>query len=156
MTGDVSQSKARGGTMLMLQGWADPIVAPLQTVNFYQGLARQFGDAAETRKFARLFMVPGVGHCGGGDGPNSFNSSACGGVKPPANNAGDDDFDALARWVEDGVAPAQVVATKYVAEKPAGGAATQRPPCPYPQKAWYKGRGDTADAGSFACSVEKR
>ena len=68
----------------------------------------------------------------------------------------DDVFSALIHWVEDGVAPAQVIATKYVEDKPDGGIATQRPLCPYPQKAWYKGEGNTNDAGNFVCSAEKK
>ena len=61
----------------------------------------------------------------------------------------------MTRWVEDGIAPEKVVATKYVEGNPAKGIAMTRPLCAYPRKAWYKGSGDTADAGNFTCSVEQ-
>ena len=154
--GDMSRFRERGGKLVIFQGWADPIVGPPQTVALYNGLAKKFGGDQETQKFARLFMVPGVGHCGGGDGPNAFNSASLGSPNPPAIDASDDVFAALIHWVEDGVAPAQVIATKYTDDKPESGIATQRPLCAYPQKAWYKGEGNTNDAGNFVCSAEKK
>jgi len=155
MTGDVSQFHSRGGKLLIFQGWADPIVAPQQTIALYKGLAEKFGGDTEVQNFARLFMAPGVGHCSGGPGPNSFNSAVFAGVKPPSNSPGDDVFAALAHWVEDGSAPAQVVATKYVDDDPSKGIALQRPLCPYPQKAWYNGAGDPNDAANFTCASQK-
>jgi len=155
MTGDMSAFKARGGKLVIYQGWADPLVVPFQTVTLYNGLVKQFGGLQETQNFARLFMVPGVAHCGGGAGPNAFNSASVAGGIPPSTDPGHDIFSAMIHWVEDGVAPAQVVATKYVDGKPANGVAMQRPLCPYPQKAWRKGDGDTNDAASFTCAVDK-
>ena len=61
----------------------------------------------------------------------------------------------MIHWVEDGVAPTQVIATKYVDDAPAKGIALKRPLCAHPQKAWYKGSGDTNDASNFTCSVEE-
>ena len=156
MTGDMGQFQARGGKLVLFQGWADPIVAPFQTVGVYQGLARKFGGDDAAQKFARLFMAPGVGHCAGGAGPNSFNAAVYSGPRPPAGDASHDLFAALAHWVEDGAAPAQVVATKYVDDDPAKGIAMQRPLCPFPEKAWYKGSGDPNDAGNFACASEAK
>ena len=63
-------------------------------------------------------------------------------------------FTALSHWVEDGVAPAQVIATKFVGGDASKGIEMQRPLCPYPQRAWYKGAGDTNAAESFVCSVD--
>jgi feruloyl esterase len=103
----------------------------------------------------RLFMAPGVMHCGGGDGPSAFNSANGGARRPPSDKPEEDLFAATIHWVEDGVAPTQVVATKYVDDTPAKGVAMKRPLCAYPQKAWYKGSGDTNDASNFTCSVEK-
>ncbi len=152
--GDVSRFRARGGKLVMYQGWADTLVAPAQTLAFYSKLGKQFGGTNKEQEFARLFMAPGVMHCGGGDGPSAFNS-ANGGTRVTSGKPEEDLFAAMIHWVEDGVAPTQVVATKYVDDAPAKGVAMQRPLCSYPQKAWYKGSGDTTDASSFTCSVEK-
>ena len=154
-TGDVSQFRSRGGKLLIFQGWADPIVAPDQTIAFYKGLAEKFGGDGEVQKFARLFMAPGVGHCSGGPGPNSFNSAVFQGIKPPSSGPEDDIFAALAHWVEDGNAPAEVVATKYDDDDPSKGIALRCPLCPYPQKPWYKAAGDSADAANFTCAATK-
>lgn len=152
--GDVSRFRARGGKLVMYQGWADTLVAPAQTLAFYSKLGKQFGESNQD-EFVRLFMAPGVMHCGGGDGPSAFNS-ANGGTRNPLSDKPEDDlFAAMIHWVEDGVAPARVVATKYVDDVPAKGIAMKRPLCAYPRKAWYKGSGDTNDASNFTCSVEK-
>jgi hypothetical protein len=130
-------------------------VAPGQTIAFYNGLSNQFGGTAKVQDFARLFMAPGVMHCGGGPGPGAFNSANGGTRNPPSGTPQDDLFAAITHWVEDGVAPAQVIATKYVDDAPAKGIAVQRPLCAFPQKAWYKGSGSASDAASFTCSSEK-
>ena len=72
MTGDVTKFRDRGGKLILFQGWADPIVPIGQTVNFYKDLLAKFGGEEKTKEFARLFMVPGMGHCGFGTGPNRF------------------------------------------------------------------------------------
>jgi hypothetical protein len=154
-TGDVSRFKARGGKLLMYQGWADTLVAPVQTIHFYDGLTKKFGGVSKVQDFARLFMAPGVMHCGGGPGPSAFNSANGGARKPPADTPQQDIFAAMTHWVEDGVAPAEIVATKYVDDSPAKGIALQRPLCAYPQKAWYKGAGETGNAGNFTCAARK-
>ena len=95
-------------------------------------------------------------HCGGGPGPNAFNSANGGQRKPPSDTPRDDMFTAMTHWVEDGAAPrGEIIATKYVDDTPAKGIALQRPLCAYPQKAWYKGPGDTNDARNFVCSANK-
>jgi feruloyl esterase len=152
--GDISRFQAHGGKLVMYQGLADTLVAPGQTVAFYEGLDQKFGTA-KARDFARLFMAPGVMHCGGGSGPSAFNSAGGGVSRPPSGTPRDDVFAAMTHWVEDGVAPAEVIATRYVDDTPAKGIAMQRPLCAYPQKPWYKGSGDTNDAGNFTCAVEK-
>ena len=155
VTGDVSAYRSRGGKLLIYQGWADPIVSPDQTMALYKGLAGKFGGDREVQTFARLFMAPGVGHCGGGPGPNSFNSAVFRGLQPPSSGPEHDSFAALANWVENGNAPTQIIATKYIGDDPSKGIAFQRPLCPYPQKPWYNGSGDTADAKNFTCAVAK-
>ena len=156
MTGDVTKFRDRGGKLILFQGWADPIVPIGQTVNFYKDLLAKFGGEEKTKEFARLFMVPGMGHCGFGTGPNRFDSAAFGGAQPPALDPEHDMFTALSHWVEDGVAPARVIATKFVGGDASKGIEMQRPLCPYPQRAWYKGEGDTNAAANFACAVDKK
>ena len=155
VSGDVSRFRARGGKLIMYQGWADTLVAPGQTVAFYNALTKEFGGPAKTEDFARLFMAPGVMHCGGGPGPSAFNSANGGARRPPSDTPRDDVFAALTSWVEDGVAPSRIIGTKYVDDTPQKGIAMQRPLCTWPQKPWYKGSGDTNDAGNFTCAVER-
>ena len=98
VTGDVTKFRDRGGKLILFQGWADPIVPIGQTVDFYKGLMSKFGGEEKTKEFARLFMVPGIGHCGIGGGLNGFDSSAFGGVQPPALDPEHDIFTALSHW----------------------------------------------------------
>ena len=152
VTGDVSKFHDRGGKLILFQGWADPIVPIGQTVNYYKSLTDKFGGEEKTEQFSRLFMVPGMGHCGFGSGPNHFDSSAFGGAQPPSMDAEHDMFTALSHWVDDGVAPAEVIATKFVGGDGSKGVEMQRPLCPYPERAQYKGQGDTNAAASFVCA----
>lgn len=107
------------------------------------------GDpASKTAQYFRLFLAPGMGHCSGGPGPNQF-----GNVQPAAVPA-DPEHNlllALQRWVEQGVAPRSVTATKFVNDTPASGVAATRPLCAYPRVARYTGHGDPNDAASFTC-----
>lgn len=142
--------QARGGKFIAYAGLSDSIVTPLSSVHYYQSVVAAQDKApaaalAQTQKFYRLFLAPGVGHCGGGPGPNEFGQ---------AGGAGDAEHDlvvALERWVEEGVAPARVIATKFNDEDHAKGVAMTRPLCAYPKVARYKGTGDVADAESFSC-----
>jgi feruloyl esterase len=142
--------KRRGGKLLMYHGFADPFVTPLGSLDYYTAMigANGHGPGAvrETQSFARLFMAPGVTHCGGGPGANVFNG--------PDNLGGPEDSDhdvflALRQWVEQGIAPKQIIGTKYVNDNPANGVALTRPMCPYPQPARYRGAGATTDATNF-------
>jgi hypothetical protein len=155
MRGDMSRFRARGGKLIIYQGLADTLVAPAQTLAFYDALSRKTGGTAKTRGFARLFLAPGVTHCVGGAGPSGFNAANGLYGKPFSNAPADDLFSAISHWVEDGAAPDQVIATKYVDGLPAKGVALRRPLCAYPQKPWYKGVGDTKDAANFVCAVER-
>lgn len=153
--GDLRAFHARGGKLIIYQGWADSLVAPEQTIAFYDRAVRSSGGLSKAQGFTRLFMAPGVMHCGAGPGPDGFNA-ANGAARPPASGTPRDDlFAALARWVEAGAAPTQVIATGYVHGVPADGVAMQRPLCPYPAKAWYRGSGKVTDARNFTCSVSK-
>jgi feruloyl esterase len=100
---------------------------------------------AKTQEFYRLFLAPGVGHCGGGPGPNEFGQGGGNG------DAEHDLVTALERWVEQGVAPAHIIASKFHGDDPAKGVAMTRPLCPFPQVAKYVGSGNVADAKRFDC-----
>jgi feruloyl esterase len=120
----------RGAKLILYHGWSDPDISPLNTVNYYKQVESVVG--AKTQDFARLFMVPGMQHCGGGPGTTSFDA-----VTP------------LERWVEQGVAPERIVASHY-----ANGVVDRtRPLCPYPKVAVYDGKGKVTDAASFACKM---
>jgi feruloyl esterase len=121
--------KERGDKLLLYQGWSDPAVAPLRTVQYFESLRARFGTS--TGEFARLFMVPGAHHCGGGPGPNEFEA-----------------LSALERWVEEGVGPSSIVAVHR--RGPHGPIDRTRPLCPYPSVARHSA-GSTDDAASFDC-----
>ena len=101
------------------------------------------------RSFYRLFLGPGMEHCGGGPGPNAIGGVF--GLPPSDHDPSHDVVAALAHWVEDGVAPETIVATRYRDNDPAKGIEAQRPWCPWPAAARYGGHGDRADAANYAC-----
>jgi feruloyl esterase len=138
--------KERGGKLILYHGWNDAAISALNSINYFNSVAAEMGQA-EANSFARLYMVPGMQHCGGGPGANSFGQGRVF-EKDPQHNM----ELALAEWVEKGTAPLAIVATKYVNDDPAKGVKLTRPLCPYPQVAKYKGSGDANDARNFACS----
>jgi feruloyl esterase len=101
----------------------------------------------QIQRFYRLFMVPGMAHCSGGDGPNAFGNGVNNG---PAIDADHDLLEALERWVEEGIAPERIIATHYVNNNPASGVQFQRPLCPFPAVARYT-VGDPSNADNFRC-----
>jgi feruloyl esterase len=136
---DLSIFQARGGKIVMYHGFNDTRVSPDDSINYYEkvlsamgGSSRGTGTASRTSELVRLFMVPGMGHCASGPGPTTF-----------------DGLGALERWVEQGVAPTQIVGS-HVAD---GAVTMTRPLCPYPEEAVYKGQGSTNDAANFTCRV---
>jgi feruloyl esterase len=148
---NIDAFKAHGGKLLMYHGWADSIVNPLDTVAFYETLAKAHGGPDPLQNSARLFLLPGVEHCGigGGEGPNGFGGEH--GRPAPQVDADHDVLAALAQWVETGAAPEKLIATKYEGDDPTKPIVMQRPACPYPKKARYAGSGDTNAAASFVC-----
>ncbi|HYX53771.1 MAG TPA: tannase/feruloyl esterase family alpha/beta hydrolase, partial [Candidatus Limnocylindrales bacterium] len=94
----------------------------------------------------RLFMAPGMQHCGGGPGPNNFGQA--GRPSDPQHDV----HEALEQWVEKGTAPEKLIATKYIDDDRARGVQMTRPLCPFPQRARYKGKGDVNDAANFICA----
>jgi feruloyl esterase len=144
---DLKRFKARGGKLILYHGWSDAAIPAQSAINYYESVIKKMGDKDAT-DFVRLYMVPGMQHCGGGSGPNFFGQ----GPGAPTNDAQHDIAAALERWVEDGVAPKQIIATKYkTGMNPASGILRTRPLCPYPQTANYKGSGSTDDAANFVC-----
>ncbi len=122
-----------GGKLIQYHGWADPGIPPLSSIEYYQDVAHKLGGVQAIDNSFRLFMIPGMGHCGGGDGTSTF-----------------DMITALDRWVEKGEAPNRIIASRVRK----GAVDRTRPLCPYPQVASYKGSGSTDDAASFNCTAQ--
>jgi hypothetical protein len=135
------------GKIILWHGWEDPAISALSSVDYFREVVRSNEDP---RDFFRMFLVPGMLHCGGGPGPNAFGQSLPQ-ATPLSNAPGDDILSALEQWVERGVAPEQIVAVKYVNDQPAQGVLRTRPLCAFPNTAVYKGTGSTDDAASFEC-----
>jgi len=142
--------KARGGKLILYHGWSDAALPPVNTINYFQSVVSKMGQR-DAGSFIRLFMVPGMQHCGGGPGPNSFGAVVTSGQ----SDAQHDMSIALERWVEEGSAPDQIIASKRQGIDAKSPITRTRPLCPYPQVARYKGSGSTDDASSFACATEK-
>jgi feruloyl esterase len=155
----LEEFKSYGGKLILTHGFADPLVPTLNTVSYYERLItgqtddgrQDEGERKEslrrTREFARLFLLPGVAHCGGGAGPDTVEGDQI----PPGPNSTTIArlaLDPLRRWVEHGIAPDQIIAYKVT-----GGVTDfSRPICPYPALPRYKGVGDPTKASSFACA----
>ena len=142
---DLKRFKDRGGKLILYHGWSDAAIPAQSTIDYYQTVVHKMG-AGDSASFVRLYMVPGVQHCGGGSGTDSFGAGAAEG------DAQHDMGRALEHWVEDGVAPEKIIATKYkTGSNPASGVVRTRPLCPFPQVARWKGSGTTDDAANFVC-----
>ncbi|HEX4004092.1 MAG TPA: tannase/feruloyl esterase family alpha/beta hydrolase [Candidatus Acidoferrales bacterium] len=122
---------AHGGKLILYHGWADQLIAPRNTLNYYASVLKTVG--APAKQDMRVFMVPGMQHCRGGEGPSAF-----------------DLMPAISQWTEGGKAPAEVIA----AHKTKGTTDRTRPLCPYPQIAKYKGSGSIDDAANFVCAMK--
>lgn len=145
---DLSRFQARGGKLILYHGWSDAAISAQNTIDYYKSVVAKMG-ARKTGGFVRLYMVPGMQHCGGGPGPDSF-----GQLGIPMGDAGHDLGAAMDRWVEQGVAPKEIIAAKYQKDSdPASGVVRTRPLCVYPLVAHYKGSGSTDDAVNFACGA---
>jgi hypothetical protein len=132
---------ARGGKLLLSHGWTDGLIPASNTVAFYETLSKSM-SAKQKSDQLRLFMVPGMNHCSGGEGPSTI-----------------DTLGTIDQWATTGSAPDRVIARRTASS--AGGPGPQPPPqppmtrplCPYPQVARYKGQGPTDQADSFACTA---
>lgn len=141
---DLSAFRARGGKLLMYQGWADPLVLAQSTTAYFEAVnARMGGDASD---FLRLYMVPGMDHCIGGSGPDLFGATGGEGLDRAPEH---DMLSALERWLDGGKAPGAILSVK----RENGAIVAQRPLCPYPRAAHYIGSGDPKRASSFRCRL---
>lgn len=150
MNPDLRPFRDHGSKLILYQGWGDDTVSPLNTINYYKSVVTkltgagkgtdaytpenaEFTKAAEqTGGFLRMFMVPGMNHCGGGPGPNVF-----------------DGFSSLVKWVENKQAPDAIIATHMTNNMPD----RTRPLCPFPQTAQYSGQGSMDEAANFVCKM---
>ncbi len=148
---DLAPFKGRGGKLILFHGWDDPAISALNSIDYYHSVVNTMGQA-NTDAFARLYMVPGMQHCGGtapeGTGPDSFGQH---GPSPMEKDAAHSMQLSIERWVERWTPPAAIIATKYAGRGPGADVQMTRPLCAYPQVAKYKGSGDTNDAANFAC-----
>ena len=125
---DLSRFMEHGGKLIMYHGWNDQLIAPRNSISYFNNVQYTLG-AAKTEESVRLYMVPGMGHCNGGDGTSTFDILA-----------------ELDNWVTKQQAPGSVVASRT-------NPARTRPLCPFPQVAVFKGTGSTDEAANFTCRV---
>ena len=144
---DMSGFAGRGGKFLQYHGWFDGSVPPEASTGFYEKVAARMGGVGKTADFYRLFMAPGMLHCGWGPGPNVIGALGVPAPQDPEHDV----LLALQRWVEEGVAPEQIIATKYVGDDPSKGVARTQPLCPWPKQAAWDGKGNPDSADSYAC-----
>jgi len=147
---DLKPFKARGGKLILYHGWEDPAIPALNTIHYYESVLAKMGQS-NADFFVRLYMAPGVQHCAGGPGPDSFGQVGRLNFDDPTHSVSA----ALVNWVEKGTVPGTIIASKYAGEEREHPTVT-RPLCPYPQAAKYKGSGDTNDAANFACESQKK
>jgi feruloyl esterase len=121
----------RGGKLIQYHGWSDPQISPSSSTRYYNRVLEALAGKTDVPASHRLFMAPGMGHCGGGEGPNTFDMLA-----------------ALERWVEQRQAPDQIPASHSTN----GRVDRTRPLCPFPSVATYKGSGSTDEAANFVCA----
>ena len=127
---DLAAFKQRGGKLILYHGWSDAQISPEATRRYYESVVVTLGGRAAAEEFARLFLLPGVGHCRGGTGTDRF-----------------DALGPLVDWVERGVAPDRIVAWREVD----GEVVRTRPLCAYPKVARWTGHGNIDDAANFVC-----
>jgi feruloyl esterase len=175
---DLRAFTRRGGKIIQYHGWNDSVVPPDGSIGYHYALtqfewlkwlpprvadklidnlspqtveATAYAFGHKVREYHRLFMLPAVGHCGGSSGPSAIG----GGMPepPPAyRNADTHVVSAIIRWVEQGVAPEKIVASRFGAN---GAVVRQRPVCPYPAQVVYNGSGDINNADSFSCKTPR-
>jgi feruloyl esterase len=156
---DLRSFRANGGKLIQYHGWGDAAISPLNSIDYYESVRAFLGRFPDARRpearpastdpmdFYRLFLVPGMAHCGGGIGPNDFGNSG----NSTRTDAEHNILSALDAWVERGAAPAKIIGSGKAVNDPTK--TLTRPLCPYPQTAHYRGIGDPNDAESFTCAA---
>jgi len=129
---DLSDFRAAGGKLIMWHGWADAALTAFRSIAYLKEAAEKTKHGDRLGEFFRLFLAPGMHHCAGGPGPNTLDALA-----------------ALESWVENGIAPEQIIATHR-----GGPVDFTRPLCAYPKEATYRG-GDVNNAANFVCRVPR-
>ena len=124
----------RGGKLLIYHGWSDATISPVGTVDYFQSIVQRLGKRV-VGKSVQLYMVPGMDHCGNGEGTDTF-----------------DKLGAIDGWIATGRAPAQILASRVKGGK----VERTRPLCPYGKVARYKGSGSTDDAANFVCATRQK
>jgi hypothetical protein len=148
---DLSAFRKRGGKLILYHGWSDAAIPAQNTIDYYRSVEAKMG-AGEAAGFVRLYMAPGMQHCGGGSGAVNF-----GQFGTPSGDRTHNIDAALEAWVEQGEAPGPIIAAKLKnGTDPASGVVRTRPLCPYPQVARWKGSGSTDDAANFVCAAPGR
>lgn len=143
---DLSAVRAGGKKIIQYHGWADAGISAQSSIAYYESVERYVRH--DIRDFYRLFMVPGMGHCHSGAGPNNFGAAdVIEASIDPERNA----LSALMRWVEQGQAPERIVATKHPGDDVTKPAVRSRPLCVYPKTAKWLGKGSTDEAQNFKC-----
>ena len=143
---DLSAFQKRGGKLILYHGWSDAAIPAVSTIKYYDSVISKMGASAAS-SFVRLYMVPGMEHCSGGVGPNSFGQ----GVKASGDRFHNIDA-ALEAWVEQGTAPDRIIATKHeINTDPKSSITRTRPLCAWPAVAKYKGSGSPDDEANFIC-----
>jgi hypothetical protein len=150
---DLRSFRDNGGKLIQYHGWGDAAISPLSSIEYYESVRAflsRFPDARREKTdpmdFYRLFLVPGMAHCGGGIGPNDFGNA----VNSMRTDAEHDILTALEAWVERDTAPAKLVGSGRAVNDPTK--TLTRPLCPYPQTAHYRGTGDPNVAENYTCA----
>ncbi|MFI0351307.1 tannase/feruloyl esterase family alpha/beta hydrolase [Actinomadura sp. 9N407] len=132
---DLTRFRDRGGKLIIWHGWSDPAIPAQSSLAYYNAVTKRMGGEQATQRFARMFMFPGVYHCLGGHGPNTF-----------------DLFTPMYDWVEKDSAPQKVIASKKNGDQ----TVRTRPSYPYPLRAKYTGSGSIDDAANFTASMPSK
>ena len=137
---DLSAFRKGGGKLLLWHGWSDHALMAERTIEYYEDVVDRVGSRKKADRFTRLYLAPGMHHCANGPGPNVF-----------------DMLTPLEKWVEQGISPGPVVATKYANNNVAAGVVERtRPLCEYPKVARYIGSGSIDSAANFECRKPNR
>jgi hypothetical protein len=148
---NLSAFRARGGKLILYHGWNDPAISALNSIDYYNAVIRAMRQK-QVDSFVRLYMVPGMQHCGFGPGPYRFGEP--GSLKfPTLSDARHNVELALEEWVEKNVALGTIITTKFTDDDPSKGIQMTRLLCPYPQSPKYKGHADSNDAANFTCAL---